>query len=76
MWGDQMELRTFREPIAKYLSDEHAPPLEATMSANVVPWRWFASVVIGLGLLQAAMVLAQIVRRVRPSSSSVASPPA
>jgi hypothetical protein len=63
--GDQEELRTFREPIVKYLSDEHAPPLEVTMWPNRVPWWWFASVVISLGLLQGTMVLAQIVRRAR-----------
>ena len=63
--GDYEELRTFREPIVKYLSDGHAPPLEVTMWANRVPWWWFASVIIGLGLLQGAMVLARIVRRAR-----------
>jgi hypothetical protein len=71
MWGDQEELRTFREPIVKYLRDEHARPLEVTMWANAVPWGWFASVIIGLGLLQGAIVLAQLVRRARASSSAV-----
>jgi hypothetical protein len=75
MWGDQEELRTFREPIVKYLRDEHAPPLEVTMWANAEPWGWFASVVIGLGLLQGAIVLAQLVRRARASSSAVGTLP-
>jgi hypothetical protein len=36
--GDYDELQTFREPIVKYLSDGHAPPLEVTMWPNRVPW--------------------------------------
>jgi hypothetical protein len=61
--GDYEELRAFREPIVKYLSDPHASPLEVTMWPNRFPWWWFASVVIGLGLLQGTMLLARIVRR-------------
>jgi hypothetical protein len=64
------ELRTFRDPIVQYLKDEHAPPLHVTMWPNAVPWGWFASVVIGLGLLQGAIVLVQLLRRARASSSN------
>jgi len=73
--GDQEELRTFRAPIATYLGDPHAPALEVTMRANAEPWGWFASVIIGVGLLYGAIVLARVVRRFRASSSSVASSP-
>ena len=64
------ELRRFREPIVQYLKDEHAPPLYVTMWPNAVPWGWFASVIIGLGLLQGAIVLVQLLRRARASSSN------
>jgi hypothetical protein len=65
------ELRTFRDPIVRYLSNEHAPPLQITMWPNAVPWGWFASVIIGVGLLQATIVLTQLFLRARASSSKV-----
>jgi hypothetical protein len=40
------------------------------MWPNRVPW-WFASVIIGLGLFQGTIVLSQLVRRTRASSSAV-----
>lgn len=63
------ELRTFRDPIVQYLKDKHAPPLYVTMWPNAVPWGWFASAIIGLGLLQGASVMVQLLRRARASSS-------
>jgi hypothetical protein len=39
------------------------------MWPNAMPWGWFASVIIGLGLLQGAIVLVQLLRRPRASSS-------
>lgn len=72
LMGNQQEVRAFRAPIAKYLNDEHAPPLDVTMRANTVPWGWFAYLVIGLGVLQAAMVLTRVVRGDRASSSGSA----
>lgn len=65
--GDQTELREFRDPIVSYLRDVNAPPLEVTMWPSTAPWRPFASVIIGLGLLQAAMVATRLVRGVRGS---------
>lgn len=72
LWGDQTELRTFRQPIVNYLQDEHAPPLEVALRANETPWRWFASAIIGLGMLQGTLVIAQVLRGSRSSSSSEA----
>lgn len=60
--GDQTELRAFREPIVKYLQDVHAPPLQVTMWPSSAPWRPFASVVIGLGLLQGAYIATRLLR--------------
>jgi hypothetical protein len=68
LWGEQIELQTFRLPIVKYLADEHAPALDVTMWPSWAPWRPFASVVIGLGLLQGAIVIVRLVRGTRPSS--------
>jgi hypothetical protein len=61
LWGDH-ELRTFREPIVKHPADQHAAPLEVTMWPSKAPWRLFASVLVGLGLLQGAIVLTRLVR--------------
>lgn len=66
--GNQEELRAFRAQIVNYLNDEHAPPLDVTMRANMVPWGLFAYVVIGLGVLQAALVLKRVVGGSRASS--------
>jgi hypothetical protein len=63
--GDHDELQRFRAPIVKYLADEHAPPLDLTIWPNAFPWRWFADLLIGLGLLQGAIVITRIVRRTR-----------
>jgi hypothetical protein len=54
--GDEGALQTFREQIVNYLANEHAPPLNATIK----PWwpvAWFGNIWIGLGLIQAAMIL-------------------
>ena len=69
LWGDYMELQKFREPIVKYLADDHAPPLEVTMWPSTHPWRMVASAIVGLGLLFWVWLPVQIVvfltRRIR-----------
>lgn len=51
MWGNQMELLRFREPIVKYLGDAQAPPLEVTMWPSSHPMRLVANGIVGVGLL-------------------------
>ncbi len=51
LWGDYMELQTFREPIVQYLGDEHAPPLVVTMRPSANPWRMIVNGIVCLGLV-------------------------
>ncbi len=51
LWGNQMEMQRFREPIEKYLATPAAPPLAVTMWPSSHPMRKVANGIIVVGLL-------------------------
>jgi hypothetical protein len=61
MWGDQMELQRFREPIGNYLDSAQAPALDVTMWPSANPIRMIANGIVSVGLLFWVWLPVQIV---------------
>lgn len=51
LWGNQMELQSFREPIVAYLDTPHAPPLAVTMWPSAHPMRKVGNGIVLVGVL-------------------------
>ncbi len=72
MWGNNMELQWFREPIVKYLETADAPPLTTTMWPSTHPMRKIANGIIVVALLCWVWLPFQVAGALRRSTAAKA----
>jgi hypothetical protein len=65
MWGNQMELQHFREPIVKYLENAQSAPLDVTMWPSSHPMRKVTNGIVVVALLFWVWLPVQIVGLLR-----------